>query len=53
MSRYYKTFNPILKCPTCNTHLQITRLQHKLWCDKCYEYVKEGKIIECFVEGVE
>ncbi len=53
MNRYINTWNPKLFCPECNTQLKITKLQHKLWCEDCYEYVEENKLTEKFVVGIE
>ena len=50
--RYIATQNPQLFCPTCNTHLRISCLEKKLWCEKCFEYINEDIIVSKFTKGI-
>ena len=49
---YTFTYKPQLFC-TCGTHLRISKLNSKLWCDDCYEYKEENKLMEGFIKGIE
>ena len=51
--KYLLTKKPKLYCPECKTHLKISNINKKLWCEDCYEYIDKDKLVENYTRGIE